>query len=359
MRALAVVSMVQGHTFSALLPRDAMPSSVARWHAVIHGLTAPAFLFGAGLAFGLTTYSQYQRFQGWNEAQHKRLRRYMVLILTGYAVQLPGGPFALLHASSDHLRAMLRVGPLQLIGIVLGLCQLAIMVLPTLRKHALLMAACALAAMWVATPIAHAGIASHLGLFFGSFFDDRGGAHFPLFPWAAFVFLGVACAGLLHARQQWLRASTFLVSGAVLAGGAYLTYQSASAHPPEGWLWRTSPSFLLYRLGLVVVLLGLMHRRADRAAASSPHTGFSSLLARHSLVAYVVHLFLLYGTPFTPGLASFCGKSLNVPQACLMFGLVMAATAAVARMWDWLEHNKLIAHGRGSLLMFTLALLVR
>ena len=59
LRAAAIVLMVQGHTFSALLRPGAMAQSVERVHSLIHGLTAPMFLLGAGLAFGITSYPRY------------------------------------------------------------------------------------------------------------------------------------------------------------------------------------------------------------------------------------------------------------------------------------------------------------
>ncbi|MET0283304.1 MAG: heparan-alpha-glucosaminide N-acetyltransferase domain-containing protein, partial [Polyangiales bacterium] len=134
LRALAVVSMVQGHTFTALMRPDALPQSFMQWHALVHGLTAPAFLFGAGLAWGIASYPRYDAQPFW-----KRMRRYTMLIVIGYALQLPGASLlAAFKLRGDALAPVLRVGPLHLIALCLGLCQLLALVLRAPRAHALL-----------------------------------------------------------------------------------------------------------------------------------------------------------------------------------------------------------------------------
>ena len=75
LRALAVLFMIQGHVFTALLRRDALSGTVMRWHERLHGLTAPAFLFGAGLAFGTATYGKYAQHSVWGVHVARRMRR--------------------------------------------------------------------------------------------------------------------------------------------------------------------------------------------------------------------------------------------------------------------------------------------
>ena len=127
LRALAVLLMVQGHTFNVVLVEAERGETWYRFHKLLHGLTAPMFLFGAGLAFGLTTYARWERHLEPGAALNRRLRRYGLLILLGYGLQLPGFSLGgLMSADSDSLRMFLRVGPLQLIAVSLLLCQLLI-----------------------------------------------------------------------------------------------------------------------------------------------------------------------------------------------------------------------------------------
>src|SRR5688572_30590278 len=128
LRALAVIAMIQGHTTTALMRSGELSAPVEQLHALLHGLTAPAFLVGAGLAFGVTSYRRYDAFHEPGYALNRRLRRYALLLAIGYALQLPGGSlWAALHAQGDKLLLVFRVGPLQLIALTLGACQLAML----------------------------------------------------------------------------------------------------------------------------------------------------------------------------------------------------------------------------------------
>jgi uncharacterized membrane protein len=352
--------MIQGHTFSALLRSDAMDPAIARLHTFLHGLTAPSFLLGAGLAFGTATYGRYAEHRAMDSVVMKRLRRYAVLLLVGYALQLPGGSlWKAWQAQGDQLALVCRVGPLQLIGIVLCVAQLAIFALPTARTHAAFAAILGLLVILAATPFAR--LAGNFKAFFGAFLaNDTGGSHFPIFPWAAFVLMGIGTAGLLHQREHLRKGRLFAVLGALLAGVGYEVFQSAARHHDEGWLWRTTPSYLVFRLGLVMLLLGLLHvRRIEER-----HEGrkrWSALLSTHSLLAYVVHLLILYGTPFTPGLAHAFGKSLTLMQTSSLLGAILIVTLGAAHLWDWLEQEQLLSikHKRAALAVLSLLILAR
>src|SRR5262249_12613026 len=55
LRGVAVLLMIQGHTFTALLDPAHYVGNWSRWHSLLHGLTAPMFLLGGGLAYGFVT----------------------------------------------------------------------------------------------------------------------------------------------------------------------------------------------------------------------------------------------------------------------------------------------------------------
>jgi hypothetical protein len=350
--------MIQGHTFTALLRRDEMPSPIAHLHTFLHGLTAPTFLFGAGLAFGTATYGRYAEHRALKDMVATRLQRYAVLVLLGYALQLPGGSlWKALQAQDDQLALVCRVGPLQLIGIVLCVAQLAIFAVSTPRRHATFAATLGLCVMLAATPLA--GFAGSFGSFFGALLvKDTGGSHFPILPWAAFVLLGIGTAGLLHQRPHLRKGWLFAVIGTFLAGFGYVCFQMAARHYGDGWSWRASPSYLAFRLGLVMLVLGLLHARSGKNAGESRNE-WGALLSRHSLVAYVVHLLLLYGTPITPGLTRIFGKALNIMQASCLLGGVVVLTLGAVRLWDWLERAQLLSlkHKRAGLAVLSLLIL--
>jgi len=126
---------------------------------------------------------------------------------------------------------------------------------------------------------------------------------FPVFPWTGFAFAGLAVGFIL--QSQWARereARAFLAMG-VLGGvliefARWLDAQPRQIYAVQDY-WRTSPSFFLIRVGMLLVILtgsyawcrwGPMQWRAGL-------WGFSPLiqLGQASLLVYWVHIEFVYG----------------------------------------------------------------
>lgn len=335
LRAVAVLSMIQGHTFSALLAPGALPSWFMNVHALIHGLTAPAFLFGAGLAFGVSTYPRYAQHRVIGPPLFARLRRVVVLLLIGYALQLPGASlFAAFHLREDELSLVLRIGPLHLIAFCLLVCQLSVRWVRTPARHALLSLSLGLAAMALSPVVWAHDLGTRLGPLIGPWVDGARGSLFPIFPWASFVFLGVASAGVPQlVAPSARRARTWLAVGAGLALTAYAAFLSGVRLSDARFFWQASPLNVSFRIGLVMMLLGALHLAARSETRAA-------LIARHSLVAYVVHLLLLYGTPWTPNLERRFGLALTAGSCTLVCALVLGLTLLTVYGWAWLGRER-------------------
>lgn len=336
LRAAAVLAMIQGHCFTALLRPGELSGVPGRLHGLLHGLTGPCFLFGAGLAFGMTTYGRYAEQRSVGPALFARLRRYALLLVIGYALQLPGGSLSkAFTAEGEPLRILLRVGPLQLIALTLLCCQLMVLLLSTPARHALWAGATGLLLMLVSPAVYRSGLSAQLGPGWGSFLDDRFASQYPLFPWASFALLGVASAPVLPRLAP--RGPRLALAAAGCAAALYAAFQ-AGLFGFDTWFWRTHPSFVLFRLALVLLLLGLFQRASDETRGRMP--AITATLARHSLIAYVTHLLLLYGTPLTPNLAYRHAQSLPLLQTGLVSAAILLATLAVVQLWDWLSRER-------------------
>ena len=88
-RVSAVLLMIQGHTFTALLEPAAYQGAWVRWYRLTHGLTAPMFLFGAGLAYGIVTFGSRVSTTDADAARARTriFRRACALIAIGTALQ--------------------------------------------------------------------------------------------------------------------------------------------------------------------------------------------------------------------------------------------------------------------------------
>jgi len=357
LRATAVLAMIQGHCFTAMLRPGELSGLAGRLHGLIHGLTGPAFLFGAGLAFGITTYPRYEQHRRVDSVFAQRVRRYALLVAIGYSLQLPGSSLLkAFEARGETLQILTRVGPLQLIALVLLLCQLAALLLRTAQLHALCTGLAGLVVMLATRSVYQSELSAQLGPGWGSYLDDRFASQYPIFPWASFALFGVASAPLLrHVARRGSR----LVLGSLLVCALLYGALQAGLFDYDPLFWRTHPSFVLFRLALVLLLLGLLQRAGDLARrATHPVT---AMLARHSLIAYVTHLLLLYGTPFTPSLAHHHGRSLSMAQCSAVSAAILLGTLAVVALWDWLQRERVATYRlvRAGLTLLGLVMLAR
>jgi uncharacterized membrane protein len=321
-RALAVVLMVAGHTSSALL---ADSYRAGRWFDVWmfqRGLTSALFLLLAGFAFSIATtrhWSQHLRLSG---TIVKRLRRFALFVVLGYGLHFPVLRFSELAATSQaQWQSFTAVDVLQLIGVTLIVLQLLVLVART-RRVFMVAAFAAAVALIAASPAAwQTDWTMLMPLPVAAYFSPATGSLFPLFPWAAYVFVGAA-AGLLYARWGAAHLVSFARWG-MLAPGALLIAAGLV-------VWSGIPGDVAIRTGVCGLILGLI-AIVSRHVSQLPHV--YGAVAQESLVVYFVHLCIVYGSIWNPGLARFYGGRLPpLPTVVAVFAVV---TAMVGLAWHW------------------------
>ena len=121
---------------------------------------------------------------------------------------------------------------------------------------------------------------------------------FPIFPWAAFAFAGLAVGFLLF--SDWARANvawTTLAMGAAGAAfyklGLWLDANSVRLYALQDF-WHASPEFLLVRVGILLMILWLTYVWCRWGLGQ---VGFSPMvqLGQTSLLVYWVHIEFVYG----------------------------------------------------------------
>jgi hypothetical protein len=123
---------------------------------------------------------------------------------------------------------------------------------------------------------------------------------FPIFPWVAFAFVGLALGFLLFSdfAKKWETWFFVAVGGAGLAAceisqlldGAPVRLYSAAIYD----YWHTSPEFFLMRCGILLALVLVAYAWCRWGFAQN---GFSPLiqLGNTSLLVYWVHIEFVYG----------------------------------------------------------------
>jgi fucose 4-O-acetylase-like acetyltransferase len=134
---------------------------------------------------------------------------------------------------------------------------------------------------------------------------------FPLFPFAAFMFGGVF-GGHLYLKARRTGSEVRYFKGLALAGllaiviGIVADLHPLQVYPPHDF-WKTSPNFYLIRLGVVLGITASFYfaRRLPKQLRSQ-----LVVLGGSSLMVYVLHLVLVYGSAANSGLGQMLGQSL-------------------------------------------------
>ena len=308
MRGLACVLMFQTHCYDSWLSPQARQSRFFMYSQLGGTFPAPLFLFLAGISFALVTEKLWQKNLPPTQIARTTIRRGAEILVYGLLFRLQEYLVAWGWAPKTDL---LRVDVLNTIGVsmmLLGIvCWLVLAVRrgPRTRLALVLTAAgTALLISLLTPPLWTTWRPRWLPWPIESYVD---GVHnlgtpqaglFPVFPWTAFAFAGLAVGFIL--QSQWARAQeprAFFSLG--LAGSVLIEFARwLDAQPRQLYsvydYWRTSPSFLLIRVGMLLVILTGSYAWCRWGAG---HWGFSPLiqLGQASLLVYWVHIEFVYG----------------------------------------------------------------
>jgi uncharacterized membrane protein len=284
-RGLAVLYMVEWHSWDSWRADAVAHGTVHDTMAVIGGFAAPSFLYMAGLSLFLGDAAQERKGVPVRERRMGAVRRALWLLGVAYLFRVfeyvVGGGYW----SPDGWKAILKVDVLNVIAVSLLLTALLTIGLEARRR--VLVAAAAAAAVALLSPVV-AGWQHEPSRLLDYLYSEWPRGIFYLFPWAAFCFAGNAFGKLASGDNKplaWLGAGLALVVLGYAADKLPVFY----AHQD---FWRTSPQWLTMRLGMVVMMSGALQlapASADRWLA------WLRTMGRHSMLGYFVSIELPYG----------------------------------------------------------------
>jgi uncharacterized membrane protein len=308
MRGLACVLMFQTHCYDSWLNVEARKTTFFMWSQLGGTLPAPLFLFLAGISFALVTDKLRQKGLSPNAIARTTILRGAEILGLGLLFRLQEYGIAWGWAPGSDL---LRVDILNTIGISMMLmgaeCWIVLSLSPTSHIRQLLAITAGGVALLISLltpPLWTTWRPQWLPWPIESYID---GVHnlgqpqawlFPIFPWAAFAFAGLAVGFLL--LRDWGRqreAAVFAIAGAAGVGLIYLARwmdaRSVQIYSVYDF-WHTSPNFFLLRVGLLLAILAPVYAWCRWGAGQ---WGFSPLiqLGQTSLLVYWVHIEFVYG----------------------------------------------------------------
>ena len=340
-RALAVVLMVYGHTISALLAPGYRAGPWYNAWVFQRGLTSTLFLLLSGFAFSIATTRHWAMHMHVSPAVIKRIRRFGLFVLLGYALHFPVGNVAgLAGLPAERWQSFVAVDVLQLIGSMFILIQALVMA--SRSRRVFMAVSFVLAVLTIAlTPMVwRYPWTDVLPLPLAAYLSPAYGSQFPLFPFAGAVLIGAA-AGQFYAR--W--GASHLVSFAnrvLLGAGAALTVAALYARaagvdafgpgPGQG-----IPGEFMLRTGVSLLILGVIAHLSQHLTRM-PHA--VGAVAQESLLIYFVHLCIVYRLVWNRGLVQRLGETLSPLQTLPLVLVIVGALGLLAWGWNRLKHTR-------------------
>lgn len=324
MRAFAVLQMVQGHTINVLLADEFRDSSLpvyAVWH-FMRGMTAPIFMFTAGIVFTYLFRMVKKPFKE-NPRVKKGVKRGLLLIFIGYMLRYPTWTiFDFSHVSEESWQVFFAVDVLHLIGLSLFALLALLYLSEKIKINDYLFFSIAASAVFLFAPLADKiNWIDFLPLPVAGYFYDGTGSLFPLFPWAGYVIAGGVLGSYLAQHPLVFKTVRFSMLLAVFGAG-FIIASLASDYITQVMginiiAAQSSPNLVLFRIGFVLLLNALV----SFIALEVTHIPkLLILIGRNTLLIYVIHLLILYGSAWNPGIYKYWVRSMDGWQS---FGLAL------------------------------------
>jgi uncharacterized membrane protein len=321
MRGLACVVMFQTHCYNSWLSPDAKRSGLYAWSQLGGTLPAPLFIFLAGISFALVTEKLRDRGTERSAIAKQTILRGAEIFGLGILFRVQEFVLGIGVAPWTDL---FRVDVLNILGIsmmLMGvLCWLTgtrsyavtlaeptrARIVARMRGWSIAAAVVAATAVAMATPLIWNRRFERLPWEIATYFNGVHTFHapqpwlFPMFPWIAFAFAGLAVGFFLFsnfAKQRQTAALLTLGGAGVVACLLAMAFDLGPIQLYDVGIydyWHTSPNFLLMRCGILLIILFLCFAWCRWGFGER---GFSPLilLGQTSLLVYWVHIEFVYG----------------------------------------------------------------
>jgi uncharacterized membrane protein len=340
LRGFACLMMFETHCYDSWLGGAARGSEFFRFSQIGGTLPAPLFLFLAGVSVGLMTDNLRRKEISADEIARSTILRGGEIFLLALLFRLQEFLLAMGHSPWTDL---LRVDILNMIGLslmMMGLvCRIAAANAGTelrrLRRRTIAAAVLFATAVAIVTPQMWTSWQPHWRAWWLESYLN--GVHtfgvpqpwlFPIFPWAAFAFTGLAVGTLL--LSDWARkkeAAALALAGvggvALVALGIWLDGRPVQLYAVYDF-WHTSPNFFLVRVGVVMLILCGSYLWCRWGPGE---WGFSPLIemGKSSLLVYWVHLEFVYG-----GLSILPKRNVGIVTATIGLATIFVAMTLLA-----------------------------
>ncbi len=340
MRAFAVIMMIQGHTTDTFLADDYRSTESLLYNIwlTMRGFTAPIFMFTAGEIF--TYLLRINNFDFLSNPRVKKgIKRGLTLIAIGYLLRYPTYRiFDFTYVNQNQWNIFFAVDALHLIGF--GLLFIILFAFFAKRAHLNFNGILVFAILFL---LAFSPLISkidwdiYLPSYLSAYLCNKNGSLFPFTPWLIYVFAGALLGNYLYKNEGVYFKKRFSFSltsiGTVLIAISIFMYSIKTIFSIEIQNWLNANMLIFIRLGYVFIANGIMAffaRNYNNIPKLITDTG------KNTLLLYVIHIIILYGCAWFPGLNKYYGKTFSgwqtLTAAAIMLILMLAVVIFIEKI---------------------------
>jgi uncharacterized membrane protein len=324
MRGLAILVMIECHTFNSLTRLDLRDGGPYILTQFFGGMAAPLFLFMAGMTMAFQMESLDRREPNPLRRWRTSVWRGLYILGIAFAFRFTNWLFSVPHAGLEELT---KVDILNCMGVGMSVLAALALVSAKGRPRAALAAAILIAALspimvalpWAGTP----------PLLQEYLVPGQARGHFAFFPWVSYIAFGVAAGAIVKRSaetgfdrlMQW----SVLIGGTMIVAGQYFSNLPFSFYPHANF-WTDSPALIAIRVGVCLLIMAGSYLWTEYGA--TPRWSWMQALGKNSLMVYWVHVMIVYGAVVRP-----IKRQLDIPQATLATAIVTAMMVLLTALW--------------------------
>lgn len=340
LRGIAVIIMVFGHSIDAVLSPESRQTALFALYDAARGFTGPVFLFVAGLAFSIATEKRWENYLSFTPFLRKRLGKVLLLFVLGYALHAPFFSLTkiLEGITAQELTRFLQVDVLHCVAASMLILHCGVLIFRTPRRFATGIGVLSFLMVVSGPWIWSIDFAPLFSPVVAPYFNQYHLSIFPLFPYAAYMLSGAVVGHFYLTARRTGADQMFFQRISVVALGTGAVAVVLEVIPvvmlPEHDFWKVGPGLFVMRMSIVMLVASAVYywaRLPDHIRTQV------NVLGQASLLVYVVHLLIAYGSAANAGLAQRIGRTLEFPQSFALAAGVLLVMVALVHVWNYLR----------------------
>lgn len=337
LRGWAVILMVFWHLTEALISDSNRTTTFFDISQFVGGLVAPMFLFSSGASQAILLFKKRDKYTSFTPDLKKRIFRILQIFIIAYLLHLPEGNFlkVIMSREGDSYINFINVDVLQLIAFSLLSLQLLFFIIKKTKIYFYTIISICLMTIIFTPYIWQIDFINFLPVEISSWFNNKTGSLFPIFPWLAYVFGGTVVMQLLLEHDQYSNIKKFFIVGLIMILVGLIPEILNINITPYYNFWETSPNIFLIKFGIVLLFLFILFWLSEYKKYEMKLFG---VFGYESLFIYVVHLLIIYGTSFYTLQHNF-GRSLNWFELFVTYIIMIIILRYAGYYWGKLKRR--------------------